>query len=132
MAIYVYERLTPEGGREIREIFAHMTSPPPERILIDAAGDWTDCPAGCPEGWRRVYGEGVAVSAPDHAVAHGREGSPVSRSLPLRKGGVPDKLDGRDVLRHSDGSYSTLTGQAIVRNRRDAENERARTGMVRE
>lgn len=68
----------------------------------------------------------------DHAVCHG--GAPISKSLPRRpiREGQPDVLDGHQVLRYKDGGYSTRTGQPIVRNRQDSENELSRTKCVRE
>ena len=65
-------------------------------------------------------------------VAPSANGLPISRSLPIdtRPGEIVTE-HGMPVRRHSDGSLSTLQGQPIVRDHRDAANHAARSGFER-
>lgn len=151
MPMYEYRN---ERTGETREIAGRMSDPPPERVMFKASGEWM--PVATLAGvemphreslltvsppldvWVRVYGLGLSVSVPNHAVSY--DGCPASRSLPRRKVrrpdgswvGQPDRLNGQNVIRHKDGGYTTMDGRPIIRGRADADNEKARTGMHRE
>lgn len=130
MAIYEYEN----GLGERREVTAPMSAPPPEFVCIGADGSWTSAmmivdKSPCKELWARVYGAGLRVSVPDYAVKYGK--APASRSLPRRRGGKLDRLNGHAVMRHSDGGYTTLDGRPIIQNKADAQREQGRTGYKR-
>ena len=139
MAIYEYESCN-TGKR--REVMASMSAPPPEHITFGPGeNNWVPwSPAQVPGGydssldyhtevWRRVYGAGLNVSVPDYAVKYGK--APASRSLPRRRGGKLDRLNGHAVMRHSDGGYTTLDGRPIIQNKADAQREQGRTGYKR-
>lgn len=81
------------------------------------------------DGERRVPGGFVR----DHEVRQSQKWGgtmPVSRSLPRRKGGTPDTLHGRQVLKHPDGGLTDRLGRPIVASRRDRDREEKRTGYV--
>ena len=65
----------------------------------------------------------------DYAVKHA-DGSPVSRSLPRRKGGKITTEDGHVVKQHKDGGFTDLQGRPIVRTKRERERELKRSGLI--
>lgn len=140
MPTYVYENS--QGER--REIVGTMKNPPACEIRFDADGriepvleselaafgGATAAATADPGIFLRVFGLGLGAYVPNHGVSH--QGVPISRSLPRRRGGVRDRLDGHEVLRHADGGFSDLQGRPIVQNKRDSDREQKRSGLVRE
>ncbi len=81
-----------------------------------------------------IDGEVTVIGPTDYTIAHGRDRQPFALSLPRRKvkDGKPETLDGRDVLRYSDGGISNLEGKPAIQGKADYMRERDRTGMERD
>lgn len=122
----------------------------PAQIVIHEDGTWRplDPAAGGDQGWKRIdwvkvgsvhatikhdgpsVPRGVVRDA--GGVRHRGQKLPVSMSLPLdgRRGEVVTE-HGQSVVRHSDGTLSTLEGERIIRNSDDARKHGESCGFVR-
>jgi len=110
-----YDYISPNG--EVIELQYRMGKQPAAVVFVDgvahpakedAEGAWVQ-KIGVPQ--VAVVGNGAAPLGPS--------GLPVSRTLPILRGGKPETVNGRTLFRHSSGALTDNVGRQIISSKAD-------------